>query len=141
MTSLVKLKSPPLPQGLRPLRRKRPKPGVPSSLLRCLSVSHPRGLCSFQGLENIPEMFVGWTHSRFLAGLVTSVLGMTIKVLLTYFIPRHSIPWMGSEPTWPGAFPGHRLRQRVRESDLSTAGCAQRNHLTQKAYKPTRAWI
>lgn len=94
--------------------------------------------------QNIPEMFVGWTHSCSFSGLVTSIL--RIASCHTVPDPLYSQAWplspqTGSEPVWASAFPRHSLCQRVRESDLKTASHAQRNHPTHKAVKLLWAWI
>lgn len=94
--------------------------------------------------QNIPEMFVGWTHSCSFSGLVTSIL--RIASCHTVPDPLYSRAWplspqTGSEPVWASAFPRHSLCQRVRESDLKTASHAQRNHPTHEAVKLLWAWI
>lgn len=94
--------------------------------------------------QNIPEMFVGWTHSCSLSGLVTSIL--RIASCHTVPDPLYSRAWplspqTGSEPVWASAFPRHSPCQRVRESDLKTASHAQRNHPTHEAVKLLWAWI
>lgn len=136
------VEGPPPALGAKPLERKKTKgPGVPLSFLVLIFISsmrptqllrlreHSRDVC---GVDVFPPL--GWPDD--------------LRPWDGHRRPSAAFPGTASaSPGWvlshpgAGAFPGHRLCQRVPESDLSMASRAQRNRLTQKAYKSTPAWV